>query len=67
MRRFIDTHAHMESLDPDVVNSQALVAGVDAVVCVGGDVESSMRSLELARLFPDFYYPAIGLHPFNVL
>ena len=67
MRRLVDTHAHMESLDAELVRSDALAAGVDAVVCVGGDLESSRRSIELSRLYPGFYFSAIGVHPFNVL
>jgi TatD DNase family protein len=67
MWRLVDTHAHMESMDAELIRSDALAAGVDAVVCVGGDLESSIKSLELAQGFPDFYYPAIGVHPYNFL
>ena len=67
MRRLIDSHVHMESLNADQVRADSLAAGVDAVVCVGGDIDSSRRAMELAQMYPEFYFPAIGVHPSNVL
>jgi TatD DNase family protein len=41
-------------------------AGVDAVICVGGDFKTNLFTLELNQQFPDFFYPAIGVHPSNI-
>jgi TatD DNase family protein len=41
--------------------------GVDAVVCVGGDHNSNIFSLQLNEKYPNFFYPAIGIHPLNIL
>ncbi len=68
MKRLIDSHVHIEGFsDVEMLRKLSLEAGVDAVVCVGGDIESSQKSLEAAALFPDFYYSAIGVHPSNIL
>ena len=68
MRHIIDSHVHMEGFsDTEEVLSESRSVGVDAVVCVGSDVDSSRTALELASSFPDFYYPAIGVHPANIL
>ena len=64
--RLVDTHAHMEAF-PRVseVLEEARGVGVDRVVCVGGDLESSRVALELASLHGGLY-PAIGLHPSRI-
>lgn len=68
MRRLVDSHAHMESFsDPGTITRESVEAGVDAVICVGSDIESSITALELAKSFPEFYYPCIGVHPAEVL
>ena len=68
MRRLIDSHVHIEGFpDAVMIMRVSVEAGVDAVVCVGGDIESSEKSLEVAGLFPGFYHPAIGVHPSNIL
>jgi TatD DNase family protein len=41
-------------------------AGIDAVICVGGDFKANLFTLELNQQFPDFFYPAIGVHPSNI-
>ena len=68
MRRIIDSHAHMEAFDDaEKVMFDCLDAGVSAVICVGGDLDSSSQSLSLAERYSGFFYPAIGVHPSNVL
>ncbi|HEX2089263.1 MAG TPA: TatD family hydrolase [Actinomycetota bacterium] len=60
----VDTHCHlflMEESPEDVVLS-ASEAGVDRLICVGVDVETSNRSVELARQFADVFATA-GVHP----
>ncbi|MGH2709755.1 MAG: TatD family hydrolase [Actinomycetota bacterium] len=59
-----DTHCHlfmMES-DPSQAVTEAREAGVDGMVCVGIDAESSRRSRELADSLPGVFATA-GVHP----
>jgi TatD DNase family protein len=53
--------------DPEQTMRESEKAGVDAVVCVGGDLASSRKSLGLAQMYSGYFYPAIGVHPFNIL
>jgi len=65
--RLIDTHAHLEqieSLDQALIEAKA--ANVIAIIGVGSDYESNQKVLELARIYKDFVYPALGLHPWNL-
>jgi TatD DNase family protein len=65
----IDTHAHldMEQYDTDreEVIERARANGVDYILNIGCDVESSVRSLELAEQY-DFIYATAGVHPHDV-
>jgi TatD DNase family protein len=68
MRRLIDSHVHMESLgDPEVIVQLSKDSGIDAVICVGGSLESSKVAKRLALEHPGFLYPALGVHPSEVL
>ena len=62
--RIIDTHAHLSDLD-DVggVIGRAQEVGVDAIVAVGANLETSRATLELAGSHQGHVYPAIGIHP----
>ena len=60
----VDTHCHLFLLDrepPEVVET-AKAAGVDRLVCVGVDLETSVRSSELADSLPGVFATA-GMHP----
>lgn len=63
-RGAVDTHCHLFLLDrePPQVLEAARAAGVDRLVCVGVDPETSGRSLELAESLPGVFATA-GLHP----
>ena len=68
MRRLIDSHVHMESFDePGAIVQQSADSGVDAVICVGGSLESSKVAKRLALEHPGFLYPALGVHPSEIL
>jgi TatD DNase family protein len=68
LRCVIDSHVHMEGFgDADAVLGRAREAGVDAVVAVGGDAESSVYALGLAEKHQGYVYPGVGVHPSNVL
>jgi TatD DNase family protein len=60
----VDTHCHLFLLDVDPAESveTARVRGVDTLVCVGIDPESSRRSVELAESWPGVWATA-GMHP----
>jgi TatD DNase family protein len=60
--RWVDSHCHLqiEGGDEHVVRAQA--AGVEWMVCVGTDLETSQAALMLADRHADVY-AAVGLHP----
>ena len=65
----VDTHAHLnapefESDLSDVV-SRAIAAGVHCIICVGYDLPTSRRALELADAYP-FVFATVGMHPNSV-
>jgi len=62
----IDTHAHLQDPlyddDRDEVLERAKAAGLQAIICVGYDLDSSRRAVDLAgRHMPIF--AAVGIHP----
>jgi TatD DNase family protein len=65
----IDTHAHLSFPDfaDDLtgVVERARQAGVERIVSIGTDIESSQRTVEIAGQF-DGVYAAVGLHPGSV-
>jgi TatD DNase family protein len=62
----IDTHAHLCSpqfgRDRESVVRRALDAGVEAIIEIGIDLESSRCAVELASKYPHIY-AAVGVHP----
>ena len=62
----IDSHAHIYyrdyAEDFDAMLQRAADAGVDAMLVVGTDIESSRESVELAEKYPQLY-AAVGIHP----
>jgi TatD DNase family protein len=62
----IDSHAHIYyrnyAGDFEAMLQRAADAGVDAMLVVGTDIESSRESIELAEKYPQLY-AAIGVHP----
>lgn len=62
----IDTHAHL--MDPrfegdlDAVLQRAWAAGLQAIVCVGYDLESSHQAVALAATHPGIF-AVVGIHP----
>ena len=62
--KLIDTHAHLEELESlDFMLEEAKQAGVVAIVAVGSNYLSNLKTLEIAHNFPSLVYPAVGLHP----
>ena len=62
----IDSHAHLDmkdfEKDLDQVLDRALNAGIEQIVTVGIDPESSKAALELARRY-DYISASVGIHP----
>jgi TatD DNase family protein len=62
----IDSHAHIYYRDYagdfDAMLQRAADSGVDAMLVVGTDIESSRESVELAEKHPQIY-AAVGIHP----
>lgn len=63
----IDTHVHLDELkDLPGALRRAKEAGVKAIIAVGMDFLSNKKILELAAQYPNFVYPALGLHPWRI-
>ncbi|MEP6759327.1 MAG: TatD family hydrolase [Actinomycetota bacterium] len=62
--RLVDTHCHLFLMDqePAVAVEAARVARVDRLICVGVDVETSERSIEIASGLEGVFASA-GVHP----
>jgi TatD DNase family protein len=66
MAMFYDTHAHLTYPDfadewPQLID-RAEAAGIGKIICIGTDLESSKRSIELAERFPHVF-AVVGWHP----
>ena len=64
MYRIIDTHAHLDEVENlDGMLEEARKASVIAIVAVGSNYQSNVKTLELSQIYYPFVYPALGLHP----
>jgi|LAHS01.1.fsa_nt_gb TatD DNase family protein len=65
----LDSHCHLndDKLFPErgKAIAEAKAAGVTLFLCVGWDVESSKKALQIAHEFPEVY-AAVGIHPENL-
>ncbi len=67
MYRLIDTHAHLEEIgNIEDALVEARSANIVAIIAVGSDYESNRKVMDLAQVYNDFVYPALGLHPANL-
>ena len=67
MYKLIDTHAHLDELSNlDSVLEEAKNTGVIAIVAVGSNHQSNIKTLEISRKYNGFVYPALGLHPWEL-
>jgi len=63
----VDAHVHLDLLaDAHEAIGAAKRAGVEVVLGVSMGLGSMQRTLELAREFPGFVLPALGLHPWQI-
>jgi TatD DNase family protein len=67
MYKIIDTHAHLDEIEKiEAVLAQAKEMGLAAIIAVGCDIASNVKTLEIAARYPGFVYPALGYHPENI-
>jgi TatD DNase family protein len=66
--RLVDTHAHVSDLE-DVAGAveRARAVGVGAILAVGAEMETCRATLELANAFHGYIYPALGIHPTEIV
>lgn len=68
--KFVDTHTHLdgEEFNDDRTETfeRAKAAGVSAVFLPAIDVKSTKAVLELSKLYPNYAFPMLGLHPEEV-
>ena len=67
MLQLIDTHAHLDEIENlEEVLGAAREAGLAAIIAVGSDITSNVKTLEIAARYPGFVYPALGWHPWYI-
>jgi len=63
----IDAHAHLDTIEPvQEALQRARSAGIKQVVAVGMDLDSNLKTLDIAGRFPGTVLPAIGYHPWRI-
>ena len=66
----IDTHCHIDdpqyAKDLSAFLDQQKADGVEAMYVPGVDASSVKDVLEVCDRYPDYLFPALGLHPENV-
>ncbi|MBF0337280.1 MAG: YchF/TatD family DNA exonuclease [Nitrospirae bacterium] len=64
----IDSHCHLEMRqfddDREAVIQRARDCGIEAMMTIGADVDSSTAAIRLANAYP-FIYATVGIHPHN--
>ncbi|WHX49686.1 TatD family hydrolase [Paenibacillus woosongensis] len=66
----IDAHIHLDQYsDADIkrIVKNMQFSGIEGLVCVSTNLESSMANLALAERYPGIIHPAFGYHPENPL
>ncbi len=64
MSELIDTHAHLEEFEElESVLANARHSAMKAIIAVGSNETSNMKILEISCRYPEFVFPALGLHP----
>lgn len=63
---FTDSHAHLDDVsfesDRDILLDSLIGDGINTIVNIGSNMESSYRSIALAEKYP-FVYASVGIHP----
>lgn len=62
--KLIDSHAHLSDLtEIGKVIERAKRVGVSAIIAVGANLKTCRSTLALSEDFPNYVYPALGIHP----
>lgn len=65
--RLIDTHAHLNEVENlDLRLKEAKENGIIAIVAVGSDYQSNVKTLEISQKYYPLVCPALGLHPWQL-
>ncbi len=68
--KLIDAHIHLSDSEytghVDELIEDAKDAGVIALVTNSVDLKTCINDMQLAEKYPEFVYPALGIHPWNV-
>jgi TatD DNase family protein len=68
--KLIDAHVHLSDVEYtghiEELIADAKNAGVIALVTNSMDLKTCQNDLKLAEKYPNFVYPALGVHPWNV-
>jgi TatD DNase family protein len=65
--KLVDTHAHLDEIENlDLALEVAKRNGVIAIVAVGSDYQSNIKTIEISQRYCSFVYPALGLHPWHL-
>ncbi len=63
----IDCHAHLDQLaDLEESLQKAKTVGVHGIVAVGMNIESNKKVLQISKANPEYVYPALGYHPWEI-
>jgi len=66
--KLIDTHAHLDEMkNLDLMLEEAKKAGIIAIIAVGSNQQSNIKTLEISQKHRHFVYPALGLHPWELV
>jgi TatD DNase family protein len=65
--KFIDSHAHLSSFNniQDVIKKADNI-NVRKIVAVSTELQSCIKTLEMARIYPKKIYPTLGIHPSQI-
>lgn len=69
--KLFDTHVHLNNpkllsnLDEVIKNAQD--NGVKKMVCIGYDIETSLKAIDIAQSYPGLVYASVGIHPTECL
>ena len=67
MYKLIDTHAHLDEFENlDLILEEAKKAGIIAIVAVGSNRQSNIKTLAISKQHHRFVYPTLGLHPWEL-
>lgn len=62
-----DNHVHLNShplnKSVDEIVNESIKRNVSKMICIGFDVQSSIKAVEIAKKYPGVVYAAVGIHP----